>query len=90
MQQAASRYGGGDADAASWALTGLLHDADYDRWPDEHPKRVVDWLRDVGEEEIAYAVSTHFTKWNLPPKAAMDKGPCGTIGVRTTTPSRSD
>jgi predicted hydrolase (HD superfamily) len=72
MRAAASKYGE-NADAEIWAITGLLHDADYDRWPEEHPKRIVDWLRERGEEEIAYAVSFHQTAWNLPPKSAMDK-----------------
>jgi predicted hydrolase (HD superfamily) len=50
-----------------------LHDADYDQWPEEHPKRIVEWLREQGEEVIAYAVSFHQTKWGLPPKSPMDK-----------------
>ena len=33
----------------------------------------MDWLREQGEEEIAYAVSFHQTAWNLPPKSVMDK-----------------
>ena len=33
----------------------------------------MDWLREHGEEEIAYAVSFHQTAWNLPPKTMMDK-----------------
>ena len=33
----------------------------------------MDWLREKGEEEIAYAVSFHQTAWNLPPKTTMDK-----------------
>ena len=57
----------------SGPITGLLHDADYEQWPDEHPQRIVDWLREQGEEEIAYAVSFHQTKWGLPPKSEMDK-----------------
>jgi len=72
MREAARRYGNG-ADEQTWAITGLLHDADYERWPEEHPKRVVDWLREQGEEEIAYAVSFHQTKWGLPPKTDLDK-----------------
>ena len=72
MQAAASQYGGG-ADAEVWGITGLLHDADYEQWPDEHPQRIVDWLREQGEEEIAYAVSFHRTAWGLPPKSQMDK-----------------
>ena len=54
-------------------ITGLLHDADYEQWPDEHPQRIVDWLRERGEEDIAYAVSFHRTAWGLPPKSMMDK-----------------
>jgi predicted hydrolase (HD superfamily) len=72
MRAAAAKYGGG-ADAETWAITGLVHDADYDQWPAEHPQRIVDWLRQQGEEEIAYAVSFHQTRWGLPPKSLMDK-----------------
>ena len=69
MRAAASKYGGGPE---VWGVTGLLHDADYDQWPEEHPRRIVDWLREQGEEEIAYAVSFHQTAWGLPPKTMMD------------------
>ena len=75
MRVAAAKYGGADADADAddWAITGLLHDADYGQWPDEHPRRIVDWLQEQGEDGIAYAVSFHQTKWGLPPKTVMDK-----------------
>jgi predicted hydrolase (HD superfamily) len=73
MRQAASKYGAEDSDQRTWAITGLLHDADYEKWPDEHPKRIVDWLRELGEEEMAYAVSVHQTQWGLPPKTALDR-----------------
>jgi predicted hydrolase (HD superfamily) len=72
MRAAAAKYDSG-ADADVWAVTGLVHDADYDQWPDEHPRRIVDWLAAQGEEEIAYAVSYHQTAWNLPPKTMLDK-----------------
>jgi len=72
MRAAAAHYGK-NADPEVWAVTGLLHDADYERWPEEHPKRIVDWLREQGEEEIAYAVSFHQTAWGLPPKTLMDR-----------------
>jgi len=73
MHEAARVYGGEDADPERWAITGLLHDADYERWPEEHPKRVVDWLRERDEEEMAYAVSFHQRLWGLPPKTILDK-----------------
>ncbi len=71
MRAAAGEYGG---DPDQWALTGLIHDADYDQWPEDHPRRIVAWLREQGEEDIAYAVSFHQTAWGLPPKTQLDKG----------------
>jgi len=73
MREAAGRYGGQGADADRWALVGLLHDADYDRWPEEHPQRVVDWLREQGEEELAYAVAAHKDDPSVPPNSPLDK-----------------
>ena len=48
MRRAAPRYGGPDADVEQWGITGLLHDADYEKWPDEHPRHVIAWLRERG------------------------------------------
>jgi len=73
MRAAAAAYGSGPEDADLWGLTGLLHDADYQRWPEDHPRRIVDWLREQAEEEMAYAVSVHQTAWNLEPKSALDR-----------------
>jgi predicted hydrolase (HD superfamily) len=73
MRAAALRYGAGEADVERWGLAGLLHDADYDRWPEEHPARVVAWLREEGEAELAHAISAHYTKWGVPYESALDK-----------------
>jgi predicted hydrolase (HD superfamily) len=59
MRRAAHCYGGGAEDEPAWAIAGLVHDADYERWPDEHPARVVAWLHACGEEAIAHAVAAH-------------------------------
>ena len=72
MRAAAAKHGG-SGDEEMWGITGLLHDADYDQWPADHPRRIVDWLREQGEEEIAWAVLFHQTAWGLPPKTIMDK-----------------
>jgi len=42
-----------------YGLTGLLHDADYDRWPEEHPMRITNWLNENGEHEMARAIQAH-------------------------------
>jgi predicted hydrolase (HD superfamily) len=73
MRQAAYQYGEGDRDVEQWGIAGLLHDADYEQWPDDHPHRTVAWLNEQGEESIAHAVSAHYTKWNVPYESQLDK-----------------
>ncbi len=60
-------------DVARFGLAGLLHDADYDSWPEEHPKRIVAWLRERGEDGLAHAISAHYTRWNVPYESLLDK-----------------
>lgn len=60
-------------DPEEYAVTGLLHDADYEAYPEEHPNRIVAMLRDQGEEKIAHAISAHYTKWNVPYNNNLDK-----------------
>ena len=60
-------------DAEEWAITGMLHDADYEAYPEEHPNRIVKMLREMGEEKIAHAISAHYTKWNVPYENKLDK-----------------
>jgi len=73
MRAAADRYGAGAADVEAWGIAGLLHDADYEAWPEEHPARIVAWLRARGEEAIAHAISAHYTRWGVPYESALDK-----------------
>lgn len=57
-----------------WAIAGMLHDADYEKFPEEHPKIIVEKLRELGEEKIAHAISAHYTKWNVTYETSLDKG----------------
>jgi len=101
MRAAAQRYGSGPGDVDKFGLAGLLHDADYDRWPEEHPQRIVQWLRDRDEDEVAHAISAHYTKWGVPLESPLDRAllACDELtgfivacclvrpeGVRTLTP----
>ena len=52
---------------------GILHDADYEQWPEDHPNRIVAWLRERGEDAIAHAISAHYTKWNVPYETQLDR-----------------
>ena len=73
MRAAAHAHGDGEADEELWGIAGMLHDADYERWPEDHPHRTVAWLRERGEDALAHAVSAHYTKWNVPYEAPLDK-----------------
>lgn len=56
-----------------WAIAGMLHDADYEKHPDQHPNVIVELLNKKGEEKIAHAISAHYTKWNIPHITTLDK-----------------
>jgi predicted hydrolase (HD superfamily) len=73
MRAAAHRYGSGAIDEEAWGIAGMLHDADYEQWPEDHPKRIVAWLQERSEEQIAHAVSAHYTKWNVPYESPLDR-----------------
>lgn len=60
-------------DPDEWAITGLLHDADYEAFPEEHPNRIVVMLREKGEDKIAHAISAHYTKWGVSYDTLLDK-----------------
>lgn len=70
MEAYAEKFG---ENKEEWAIAGLLHDADYEAYPDKHPAVIVDKLRNMGEEKIAHAISAHYTKWNVPYTNNLDK-----------------
>ncbi len=59
MRFYARKYG---EDEELWAMTGLLHDCDYEEYPDlrEHTHVSAQWLREGGyDERIIYAILAH-------------------------------
>lgn len=60
-------------DADRWAIAGLLHDADYEAHPDQHPNVIVKRLRESGDEDIAHAISAHYTRWGVAYETTLDK-----------------
>jgi len=73
MRAAAARYGPGPEAADRWGIAGMLHDADYEKWPEEHPARIVKWLEERGENDLAYAISAHYTRWGKEYRTALDQ-----------------
>ena len=47
-----------------WSLVGLLHDLDFERWPEEHCAKSQELMREAGvEEAIIHATASH--GWGL-------------------------
>ena len=59
MRWFAQEQGFGD-DADHWALCGLLHDVDFEMYPEEHCKKAPELLAEIGcSEDIVHAVCSH-------------------------------
>lgn len=47
-------------DADFWGVAGLLHDIDFEMWPEEHCRRAPELLREGGADEaVVHAVCSH-------------------------------
>ncbi len=63
------------ADEDTFGLAGLLHDFDYERWPDEHPLRGADMLRERGyPEPIVRAILAHYSaRTGVVPESRLER-----------------
>jgi len=59
MRYFAEKLGYGDR-ADFWSIVGLLHDIDFEMWPEEHCKKAPELLREAGiEEDMIHAIVSH-------------------------------
>ena len=59
MRRMADELGYGE-EADFWAVVGLLHDIDFEQWPDEHCKKCIPLLEEAGcDERLIHAVACH-------------------------------
>src|SRR5688572_9033409 len=77
MRAYARKLGG---DEEEWAVTGLVHDVDYERFPDlddtenGHPRTALRMLAERGyPQEVIDAVAGHATFLNVPRETQMAK-----------------
>ncbi len=50
-----------------WRITGLIHDFDYEKYPDQHPMKGVELLKEAGfPEELTRAVAGHASYTGVP------------------------
>ena len=58
-----------------WEMAGLLHDADWDQWPDQHCRKIIEELetRKI-DPEIIRAIASHGPNhFGVDPETRMDK-----------------
>lgn len=59
MRWFANEEGFGE-DADFWAMAGLLHDVDFEQWPDEHCKKAPELLAEINATpELVHAICSH-------------------------------
>lgn len=72
---AAEKEAAGEPEQWRWEMAGLLHDADWDQWPEEHCKKIIEELEQRNiDPEIIHAIASHGPNhFGVEPKTAMDK-----------------
>ena len=59
MRYFAKKLGSADEEEF-WGIVGLLHDIDFEMWPEEHCKKAPELLREAGvEEDMIHAIVSH-------------------------------
>jgi predicted hydrolase (HD superfamily) len=72
---AAEKEGLNETDQWRWEMAGLLHDADWDQWPELHCKKIIEELeaRNI-DPEIIRAIASHGPNhFGVVPETRMDK-----------------
>ena len=62
MKALAKHFG---EDVKKWGLLGLIHDADYEKWPEKHPRKTIEELERRGAPEwLIHGIKAHAWKFN--------------------------
>jgi predicted hydrolase (HD superfamily) len=64
-----------EANQWRWEMSGLLHDADWDQWPDQHCSKIITALEDRNiDPGIIHAIASHGPNYfGVEPETRMDK-----------------
>ena len=64
-----------ETDAWRWKMAGLLHDADWDQWPEKHCKKIIEHLESLNiDPELIRAIASHgHIHFGVEPVTRMDK-----------------
>jgi predicted hydrolase (HD superfamily) len=74
-QWALQKENADDSTIWKWEMAGMLHDADWDQWPDQHCKKIIEELENRNvDPEVIHAIASHgHTYFGVEPISSMDK-----------------
>ena len=72
---ALEREGADERTALKWELAGLLHDADWEKYPESHCRIIIEKLEELKvDPEVIHAIASHGPKYfGVEPETKMDK-----------------
>ncbi|RXK61481.1 hydrolase [Lacibacter luteus] len=72
---AAEKEGLNETDQWRWEMAGLLHDADWDQWPEQHCRKIIEELESRNiDPEIIRAIASHGPNhFGVEPVTRMDQ-----------------
>lgn len=72
---AAEKEGADEVTQWKWEMAGLLHDADWDQWPDLHCKKIIEELENRKvDPEVLHAIASHGPiHFGVEPETRMDQ-----------------
>lgn len=72
---AVEREGADERTALKWELAGLLHDADWEKYPDAHCRIIIEKLEELKiDPEVIHTIASHGPKYfGVEPETKMDK-----------------
>ena len=72
---AIEKEGLSESEAWKWEMAGLLHDADWDRWPEQHCRKIVEELENRRiDPEVIRAIASHGpVHFGVDPVTRMDR-----------------
>jgi predicted hydrolase (HD superfamily) len=72
---AIEREGADEKTALKWELAGLLHDADWEKYPDAHCRIIIEHLESLNiDPEVIHCIASHGPRhFGVEPETTMDK-----------------
>ncbi len=72
---AIEKEGADEKTALKWELAGLLHDADWEKYPDDHCRIIIEKLEEMNiDPDVIHTIASHGPKYfGVEPETNMDK-----------------